>query len=179
MITFEDGVFRLDAESCSYWFRVTAFGHLEHVYWGPRLESQPVDALLLKRTAQTGSSVVYDQSDPLYVLDNIPLEWSGDGYGDYRFSPAELRMPDGGFSHDFIYIGHEISDGTVPMEGLPGAVDPCGTADPGVVDSGGVDPGAADFGGIDSGAVDSGGIDSGGTATAKAKDRLFFASKSV
>ena len=130
MITYanEAKVFRLDGGACSYWFRVTGFGHLEHVYYGPRLETQPIDALLLKRTAATGSSVVYDPSDPLYVLDNIPLEWSGNGYGDFRFCPAEIRMPDGGFSHDFTYVKHDIFSGAAAMDALPGALDTLGTA---------------------------------------------------
>jgi alpha-galactosidase len=61
-------------------------------------------------------------------LDSIPLEWSGNGYGDYRFCPAEIKMPDGCFSHDFIYTSHEICDGTAAMEALPGALDTLGTA---------------------------------------------------
>jgi alpha-galactosidase len=71
---------------------------------------------------------VYDESDPLYVLDQIPLEWSGNGYGDYRYCPAELRMTDGSFSHDFIYQSHEIFDGVAPMDSLPGAIDESNTA---------------------------------------------------
>ena len=130
MITYSENekTFRLQGSASSYWFRITAFGHLEHIYFGPRLEPQPIDALLLKRTATTGSSVVYDKSDPLYVLDNIPLEWSGNGYGDYRYCPAEIRMPDGGFSHDFTYTAHEIYDGTAAMGSLPGAIDETSTA---------------------------------------------------
>ena len=125
MITFtdDDRIFRFAGDTCSYWFRITSFGHLEHVYYGPKLETQPIDALLLKRTAETGSSIVYDKSDPLYVLDNIPLEWSGNGYGDFRYCPAELRMPDGSFSHDFTYATHEIWNGAAAMASLPGALD--------------------------------------------------------
>ncbi|MCL2316130.1 MAG: hypothetical protein FWC46_03455, partial [Actinomycetia bacterium] len=67
-ITGADSVFRLDTAHTSYWFRVTPFGHLEHLYYGPRLAPQPVDALALKRTAPIGSTIAYDESDPTYSL---------------------------------------------------------------------------------------------------------------
>ena len=121
-ITGADSVFRLDTAHTSYWFRVTPFGHLEHLYYGPRLAPQPVDALALKRTAPIGSTIAYDESDPTYSLDTIPLEWSGTGYGDYRYSPIEARLPDGTFSSDFTYVGHEMVPGAVaPAHGLPAA----------------------------------------------------------
>lgn len=116
MIDFKDSIFRLTTENTSYWFRITPFGHLEHLHYGPRLKEQDPDGLALKRTAMLGSSVCYDPSDPTYCLDNLCLEWSGIGRGDYRHSPAELKMPDGTFTCDFIYRSHRIIPGFVPME---------------------------------------------------------------
>ena len=121
MIEYRDGVFRLSTQNTSYWFRVTKFGHLEHIHYGPRLKEQPVEGLLLKRTASIGSSVSYDESDPTYCLDNMCLEWSGIGRGDYRHSPAELKMPDGTFTCDFLYKSHRILPGHVSMDPLPTA----------------------------------------------------------
>jgi len=121
-ITVADLTFRLDTLHTSYWFRITPFGHPEHLYYGPRLAAQPVEALAYKRTAQIGSTIAYDPSDDTYSLDVLPLEWSGAGYGDYRFSPLEARLPDGVFASDFTYAGHEVTPGTVPpADGLPGA----------------------------------------------------------
>ena len=37
MILVAENEFRLQTARTSYWFRVTPFGHLEHVYYGPRL----------------------------------------------------------------------------------------------------------------------------------------------
>lgn len=128
MIRFDEGVFRLETRGSSYWFRVTRFGHLESIYYGKKLKDQPVEALAVKRTAEIGSSVAYDESDPMYVLDNIALEWAGNGRGDYRYCPAEIRMPDGSFTHDFVYVEHEIIPGVVSMEGLPGALNGFGDA---------------------------------------------------
>ncbi len=119
MIEYKDQVFRLTTENTSYWFRITDFGHLEHIHYGPRLELQPVEALAHKRTAMLGSSIAYDNSDPHYCLDNLCLEWSGIGRGDFRHSPVEIKMPDGSFVCDFVYHSHRIIPGFVPMESLP------------------------------------------------------------
>lgn len=119
MIEQIDKLFRLTTNETSYWFRVTDFGHLEHIHYGERLGAQDPEGLLLKRTALYGSSVVYDPSNPTYCLDNMCLEWSGIGRGDYRHSPAEIKMPDGTFTCDFLYKSHRILKGFVKMETLP------------------------------------------------------------
>lgn len=121
MITEKEKVFRLDTKCTSYWFRITKYGHLEHIYYGPVLKEQPIDALLLKRSATIGSSIVYDEADENYCLDNMCLEWSGIGRGDFRYSPIESKLPDGSFSSDFIYHSHRIFQGYEKMKTLPGA----------------------------------------------------------
>ncbi|MCL1800109.1 MAG: alpha-galactosidase [Promicromonosporaceae bacterium] len=121
--------FYLQTADSSYWFRVTKFGHLEHVYYGPALPVQDMEPLALKRTAQWGSTVAYDQDDLNYSLDIVPLEWSGTGYGDYRFAPAELVMPDGSYSQDFTYVRHVVTPGYHPMKTLPSAYGTNGECD--------------------------------------------------
>ena len=122
MISCKDGIFKIDGNALSYWFRVTAFGHLEQLHFGRRLESDAdIETLAYKRSCMTGSAVNYSESDPLYCLDNIPLEWSGVGKGDYRHSPMEVKMPDGSFTQDFVYDSHEIILGARPVQGLPSA----------------------------------------------------------
>ncbi len=114
-------VFWLDTDHTSYVFRITAYGHPEHIYYGPKLVRQPVDALALKRSAVIGASVLYEPSDPLYCLDHLCLEWSGIGKGDYRYSPAEIKMPDGSFTNDLVYRSYHITSGCVPPAELPHA----------------------------------------------------------
>ena len=121
MIEEREGVFRLTTRNTSYWFRISPFGHLEHIYYGPRLRDQPAEGLTLKRTALPGSSVFYDASDSDYCIDVLSLEWSGIGRGDYRQSPVECKMPDGTFVCDFIHQSHRILQGNVPMSSMPGA----------------------------------------------------------
>jgi len=150
MITFADNTFRLSTFETAYWFRVTQFGHLEHIYYGaPLPDDQSAEPLALKRTAQIGSSVIYcpkltapaepearrrrrpdtaqpaanvnDPGDDMYSLDVLCLEWSGIGKGDYRNAPAEIKMPDGTFTADFVYQSYRINTGSMGMDTLPSA----------------------------------------------------------
>jgi len=118
-IVCRDGAFYLSTAHTSYWFRVTKFGHIEHIHYGERLSPQDMEPLSLKRTSAPGSSVLYDPSDGTYCLDNLPLEWSGIGRGDYRHPPAELIMPDGTFVSDFTFVSYAINPGAAPMRTLP------------------------------------------------------------
>jgi alpha-galactosidase len=121
MIEVTDGVFRLSTKTTSYWFRTTIHDHLEHLHYGIRLESdQSVATLGVKRTAEIGTSIAYDESDPLYGLDNLCLEWSGIGMGDYRESPGEVLGGHGSYSSDFTYRNHHISAGPMVCTDLPG-----------------------------------------------------------
>ncbi|WMJ24035.1 alpha-galactosidase [Paludicola sp. MB14-C6] len=122
MIQANETTFRLDTANSTYLFRKTKYGHLEHIYYGTLLaDFDDVDVLAQKRTIQVGSSVLYDESDSVYSLDSICLEWSDNGRGDYRQSPTELKMPDGSFVSDFIYVGYKIVENCVTMKTLPTA----------------------------------------------------------
>lgn len=122
-ITYDKGVFALDTDRTSYIFRVTKFRHLEHIHYGERVRASDAEALSVKHDIQLDSSVMYDESDDCYCLDNLCLEWSGVGRGDYRQTPIEAKMPDGSFSSDFLYDSHEIVRGCLPMHSLPAAYD--------------------------------------------------------
>lgn len=122
MITIKNNVFRLDTVNTSYIFTSTVHGHLEHIYYGSRLSSSDSAGVLgQKRTIPVGSSIVYEASDELYSLDNMLLEWSDIGRGDYRQSPTEIKMPDGSFTSDFVYTSYNILQGSVHIPTLPSA----------------------------------------------------------
>jgi alpha-galactosidase len=124
LITVKGNVFRIDTINTTYIFRRTKFGHLEHIYYGTLLDSgESAEVMEQKRTIPIGSSVVYDKSDQLYSLDNMCLEWSDNGRGDYRQSPAELIMPDGCFVSDFVYASYNIAEGSIAMNTLPSSYD--------------------------------------------------------
>ncbi|MBQ9978607.1 MAG: alpha-galactosidase [Clostridia bacterium] len=120
MITFENRIFKLDTRSTSYIFKIADCGKLESIHYGAYVRKQSYDALTLKNTIQLGSSVEYDTSAS-YSLDNVLLEYSENGKGDFRHSPIELIMPDGTYVSDFVYHSHEISDKAYSSASLPTA----------------------------------------------------------
>ena len=115
MIECSDKVFRLATDHTAYLFRVTPFGHLEHLHYGGPVSLADGGALAAKTTIARGSSILYDESSDTYCLDDLALEWSGVGKGDFRNPPAELTLPDGAFTNDFIYVSHETKAGPLPM----------------------------------------------------------------
>jgi len=70
MITFNDNAFHLQTDASSYILRITKHGHLEHIYYGTKLEqlfANDIEALAPKRTtAAGGTTVAYDRDDQLY-----------------------------------------------------------------------------------------------------------------
>ena len=129
MISYQDSIFVLETDHTSYLFRVTPFGHLEHIHYGERIPRGEMEPLLLKRNIGHGSAVVYSQKDNTYCLDNLKLEWSGIGSGDYRQTPLEVKLSDGTFRTDFVYASHEIVSGCVAMQSLPNAYDAANDAE--------------------------------------------------
>jgi len=125
-VSFNNDIFSLETKSTSYFLRVTKFGHLENLHYGERIPVEDAEIRKVNHTLPYGSSVMYDESDGFYCLDDMCLDWSGIGKGDYRYSPCEIKMPDGSFLTDFRYVSHEIIDGCVPMQCLPSAYDGSG-----------------------------------------------------
>ena len=121
MIESNNQLFYLTTTHTSYWFRVTPYGHLEHVYYGPRVERQSMECFAMKQVVQWGTTVLYSKESDTYSLDTMCLEWSGMGRGDFRRSPMEIKMPDGSFVHDFRFKKAITKHGTAPMESLPTA----------------------------------------------------------
>ncbi len=114
--------FKLDCKDVSYVFQTTPFLHIENLYLGKRTEDKDFSISQKKNNAGYGSSVCYSESDSNYCLDDIMLEYSGMGKGDFRNSPIEAKMPSGGFTCDFLYQSHTITNGCPTSKELPLAI---------------------------------------------------------
>ena len=115
MIECNDKTFRLLTDHTAYLFRVTPFGHVEHLHYGGPVSMDDGAALGVKTTIARGSSILYDDSSDTYCLDDMALEWSGVGKGDFRNPPAEMTLPDGAVTNDFVYESHETLSGPLSM----------------------------------------------------------------
>lgn len=122
MISYDNGVFLLYTEHFSYMFRVGRHGQLEHLHFGAPVTMSDAGAFAVKPGTGWGCSVAYDKDGT--CLDVLPVEWSGSGRGDYRETPLEIEIDGSAIATDFIYKGHTIYEGIVPMaSGLPQAKD--------------------------------------------------------
>ena len=130
MIKEKNGVFLLETNKTSYIFRVMQTGHLEHLYYGRKLYLGDVDsamwehgirALSQKRVNRNSCSVTYNKEDFTLGMDNVRLEVSGRGTGDYRQPFVELTWDDGSQTTDFLYEYHRIIEGKPELETLPSA----------------------------------------------------------
>lgn len=93
MVEIKNNVIYCQLKNTSYWLKVNEYGHLEHVYYGPKIPIQSVDALSIKRHVSYGSSVTLGHE---YSLDQQHLEIGFVGKGDFRPSSYEV---DGSVSH--------------------------------------------------------------------------------
>ncbi len=120
-IEISEKTFLLRTDHTAYLLRIDAYGHPEHVHYGAPVALADVEALAYKRTLLYGSEVLYQPGDAAYCLDNIPLEWSGMGKGDFRVPPLEAELPDGTLTTDFLFERYELHPGALPAKTLPGA----------------------------------------------------------
>ncbi|NLC72562.1 MAG: alpha-galactosidase [Ruminococcaceae bacterium] len=117
----DNKTFLLRTQKTAYMLMVNDYGHIEHIHYGAPVSIADAKALRYKHNMQYGSQVMYDEADLDYCLDNVPLNWSGIGKGDFRITPLEMEMPDGTYTSDFLFEYAEILDGAIPAKTLPGA----------------------------------------------------------
>lgn len=121
MIRAYGDVFHLDTAHTSYLFRRLPTGQLEQLYYGRRVGDAGGDALWEKHPLGYGNTVAYSASDATLSLEQLCLEHSGVGKGDFRAPMVELSREDGCRVTDFRYAAHRIYEGSAPIPGLPSA----------------------------------------------------------
>jgi alpha-galactosidase len=92
--------------------RIREGGYIEQLYYGKKIkQTANYEALYEKFATGYGNSNV-TPIDSKLTLDNLCLEYSYAGTGDYRHLPLSLQLPDYGHSNNFLYENHKIYDGT-------------------------------------------------------------------
>ncbi len=111
MVIFENNVFHLQTQNTSYLIGVRDGRYLEQLHYGKRIKrAVNYETLFEKVGTGYGNSNVTPMDSKL-TLDNLCLEYSFAGTGDYRNMPMTLQMPDHGFSNNFLYATHKIYQG--------------------------------------------------------------------
>ncbi len=112
MIQFQNNIFHAQTKNTSYIIRLREGGYLEQLYYGRKIkQASCYEALYEKNATGYGNSNVTPKDQRL-TLDNLCLEYSFAGTGDYRHLPLSLQLPDMEFSNEFLYESYRIYEGT-------------------------------------------------------------------
>ncbi|MDO5521191.1 MAG: alpha-galactosidase [bacterium] len=126
MIQNKNNLFVLETENTSYVFRVNEKGHLEHLYYGEKIDMDcDAAALQAKDSFIMGNMIAYNQEDKQYSLSQLSLEVSGLGKGDIREPFVELIFKDGSRTSDFLFEKAEVRK-KEELTHLPSAYDESG-----------------------------------------------------
>ncbi|WP_319756613.1 alpha-galactosidase [uncultured Sphaerochaeta sp.] len=122
MISKKDRLFNLSTKKTTYLFAITETGHLEHLYYGRYLSKDTIsiDALAEKRSISIGTGTAYDSDHPTLFFNNLCMEYSTMGKGDYRESSIDISYSRGMQTLDFIVKSYRILPGKPrTFSGLP------------------------------------------------------------
>jgi len=111
MITFnkKDQSFYLETKNTSYVFFVNQYKHLEHVYYGKKVEVfAELKEHLLHYQFELGSSTSYSKESKGYQLNHVLLEYSSFGKGDYRNPSIHVELPSGHRTLDLLFDSYQI-----------------------------------------------------------------------
>ncbi len=125
MIAITDGsIFHLATDNSSYIMHILPSGHAEHIYYGRKL-SRPVQyltTLMEKRYTRQKNATYYSDEDTTLSLDDVLLEFSAEGKGDYRIPLVAVSAGENGErTADFRYKGYMRHEGIAQISGLPQA----------------------------------------------------------
>lgn len=114
----EDRSFWLDTKNTTYVIKIVDDeGFVGHVYYGGKLQRQNAGYLL--RTEEPPFVPSKNNRERTSFLDSFPMEYAGNGLGDYRESAIEVRTKAGHAGCSVNYVSHEITEEKPRLFGLP------------------------------------------------------------
>ena len=122
MIKVTDNIFTLSTENTTYAFMRLDSGHLEHLYYGPRIENVTVASKSQQELAN-GNAIQYSEEFPTLSMEGTCFEYSGVGKGDIREPLVEVIFADGARTTDFVFDSYEITDKKFKLTTLPSSYD--------------------------------------------------------
>ena len=122
IISGKHEAFLLHTENTSYLFAVTESGHLEHLYYGRKINvSTPEDLVAMTeiREIEPTNCIAYSPEHPTTALEDMCLEFSCFGHGDIKEPFIELIKPDGSRTCDFLFKDAVIDSENPHSDVLP------------------------------------------------------------
>lgn len=115
----EKRIFKLDTATSSYVIEIYEQGYLAHLYYGKKIPDTNLSAFKFRSPFASFSPNNINIDNWKFSPDVCPLEYQGEGSGDFRISAVAIRNPDGNNVTDFRYKSHKIYAGKPAIEGLP------------------------------------------------------------
>lgn len=110
-------VFHIKSEETSYVIKVLPTGHVAHLYWGKKLNSNKLSYIIDKRKRASYISNTDNIAD--FKLELIPQEYPSCGNTDLRVPAFQLQFEDGSTITDLRYDSYKIYNGKKRISGLP------------------------------------------------------------
>lgn len=115
MIVVKENYFQLNTLNTSYVLSYTPSGLLLHHYYGARVNFENYENIRTKTDGGFGTSVLYE-GNPDEHIDNLELEFSSIGIGDFREALVSIFNESFGFAGNFKYQNYEIlKDNSEPL----------------------------------------------------------------
>ena len=111
--------FQLNTNTSSYILKIFEEGYLLNLYYGAPIPDGSISGRECRRGSVSFSPSNPDVKAPGFRPDTAPLEYAGNGAGDFRISALSVRNPYGDSVTDVRYAGHRIYDGKPDIPGLP------------------------------------------------------------
>ena len=113
----DKNIFHIKASKTSYILQILESGHISHLYWGRKLNTEKIDYVIRKR--DWGSFLANTDNISEFMLEAIPQEYPGYGATDLRSPAIEIQFEDGTTATDFRYKTHNIYKGKNKLNDLP------------------------------------------------------------
>lgn len=125
----KERIFKLDTPGSSYVIGIVdKENFVGHVYYGKKLRDANISYLL--RTGEGPFVPSENNRERVSFYDTFPMEYAGNGLGDYRRSSISVRTEGGHTAVSLFYVSHKIYAGKPGLAGLPatfGDEDSCET----------------------------------------------------
>lgn len=113
----QNKVFNIESKNTSYILSVLETGHIAHLYWGRKINSNKIDYLIKKR--QCGSFLADLDNIDDFHLEAVPQEYPSYGNPDLRSPAVQIKLGNGTTVTDFRYDSYKIFKGKSKLQGLP------------------------------------------------------------
>ncbi len=115
----ENRIFKLDTATSSYVIEIYEENYLAHLYYGAKIPDANLKAFKFRSTFASFSPNNINIENDRFSPDVCPLEYQGEGCGDFRISAVAIKNADGNNVTDMRYKSHKIYSGKPSIEGMP------------------------------------------------------------